>query len=150
YVNSNSYVSGTLGTPSTTVTNFMYGLIPGPSLGMESGSWTATIPATGVTPDSITSIFVDYSFPLSDYSITFPASPTGSFVNVGATPAGDPAILSSTGIKVGDLILLSNPLGSAVGEVTAVTATKITFADSDALKINQSGAAQGNIKYIAT
>ena len=149
YVTSNTYPTGTIGTPATTVTNFMFALLPGPARGMEKGSWTATIPATGTTPDSITSIYVDYSFPLSDYAITFPAAPTGSFVNVGATPAGDPAIMSPTGIKAGDLILLSNPLGSAIGEVTTPAANKITFADSDALKINQTGAAQGNIKNIS-
>jgi prepilin-type N-terminal cleavage/methylation domain-containing protein len=147
YVNSNTYTSGTLGTPATTVTNFMFGLIPGPSLGMEKGSWTATVPSTGATPDRITSVYVDYSFPLSDYSITIDS--TGTFVTAGATPAGDPAILSSTGIKVGDLILLMNTVGSAVGEVTTVTATKISFANGDALNVNQTGANSGTIKSIA-
>jgi hypothetical protein len=50
---------------------------------------------------------------------------------------------------VGDLILLSNNLGSAVGEVTGLTATTISFANLDPLNINQSGATTNNIKAIA-
>jgi hypothetical protein len=53
---------------------------------------------------------------------------------------------------VGDLILLNNNKGYAAGEVTGIAAaganTNITFADNDPLKMNQSGAANGNIKYI--
>jgi prepilin-type N-terminal cleavage/methylation domain-containing protein len=151
YLAARTYPSITSGSPPTTITNHMYGLVPGPNNGMENGSWTSTIPATGATPDSITTFYVDYSFPLNDYTITFPASPDGSYVNVGATPTGDPAILSPTGLQVGDLILLSNGTGSAVGEITTggLTATKITFANGDSLNINQTGAANGNIKAIS-
>ncbi len=39
---------------------------------------------------------------------------------------------------MGDLILLSNSVGSAIGEVTNVTANSITFANLDPLNINQS------------
>ena len=67
-------------------------------------------------------------------------------------PAGFPAILSPTGIQVGDLILLNNTRGPAVGEVTGISNAggRITFADADSLKVNQSGALNGNIKYIVT
>jgi prepilin-type N-terminal cleavage/methylation domain-containing protein len=147
YVNTNSYTTGTLGTPASTVTNFMYGLIPGPSLGMEKNSWTATVPSTGATPDRVTSVYVDYSFPLSDYSVTIDS--TGTFATLGATPATDPAILSATGLKVGDLILMENSLGSAVGEITTVTATRMSFANADALNINQTGATSGRIRDIS-
>jgi hypothetical protein len=46
--------------------------------------------------------------------------------------------------------LLSNNKGSAVGEVTGLDATSLTFAALDALNINQPGAQLGNIAYIAT
>jgi hypothetical protein len=66
---------------------------------------------------------------------------------------GFPAIISPGGITVGDLILLSNNNGSAMGEVTALApsggGTSISFSDGDPLKINQSGAPNGNIAYIA-
>ncbi len=148
YLAARTYPSITSGSPPSTTTNHMYGLIPGPANGMENGSWTSTIPATGAVPDSITAIYVDYSFPLNDYTITFPASANGSTITVGSTPTGDPAILSPTGLQVGDLILLVNNLGSAVGEITALTATSITFANSDKLNINQTGAANGKIGSI--
>jgi prepilin-type N-terminal cleavage/methylation domain-containing protein len=151
YVSANTYPNGTVGT--TAVSNYMYGLIPGPTNGMQSGSPSATIPATGQTPDSITLVYEDYSFPLSQYTVAFPASPDGTSVTVSPAPAGVPAILSPTGIKVGDLILLNNDTNggaSAVGEVTGISGggTTISFANSDPLKINQSAAPQGNIAYL--
>ena len=45
--------------------------------------------------------------------------------------------------------MLSNSLGTAVGEVTNLTPGSVTFADADALNINQNGAAQNNIKTIS-
>ncbi len=154
YLNAVNYPSGAIG--RATVSNYMYGIIPGPLDGMQVGG-PATIPATNITPDAITSIYVDYSFPLSQYTIAFQnVTGTGITATQPATPpAGFPAIVSPTGIVVGDLILLSNGTGSAIGEVSAVTATGggggiITFNDADPLNVNQSTAASGNIKYIAT
>jgi prepilin-type N-terminal cleavage/methylation domain-containing protein len=151
YVAANTYPDGTVGT--TAVSNYMYGLIPGPNNGMQVGSPSATIPATGQTPDSITVVYEDYSFPLSQYTASFPASPDGTSITVSAAPTGDPAILDPTGIKVGDLLLLNNNANggaSAVGEVTGISGggTIINFANSDPLKINQSAAPQGNIAYL--
>jgi type IV pilus assembly protein PilW len=147
YLVSDKYPSGTVGT--TTVANYMYGLIPGPLNGMQSGG-PATIAATSGTPDSITVIYEDYSFPLSQYTIALNAAGTVITATPPATPpAGFPAIVSPTGIVLGDLIMLTNNSGSAVGEVTGVTAAGtggiITFANGDPLKINQTGAASGNI-----
>jgi prepilin-type N-terminal cleavage/methylation domain-containing protein len=151
FVAANTYPDGTVGV--TAVSNYMYGLIPGPNNGMQVGSPSATIPATGQKPDSITLVYEDYSFPLSQYTVSFPKNPDGTSVTVSAAPAGVPAILSPTGIKVGDLILLSNNTNGgafAVGEVTGISGggTTISFADNDPLKINQSGAPQGNIAYL--
>jgi hypothetical protein len=153
YLVNNSYFNGTVG--ASVVTNHMYGLLPGPDNGIKAASWTATVPATGATADSVTSVYVDYSFPLSQYTITA-FGPGGTSITVQppvAPPAGFPAIISPTGINVGDLILLSNTTGAVVGEVTGLTpqgggVVDISFADGDALNINQSGAASGKIASI--
>jgi prepilin-type N-terminal cleavage/methylation domain-containing protein len=153
YLVSYKYPSGLVG--GVPISNYMYGLIPGPINGLEVGG-PAVIPATNATADSVTSIYVDYSFPLSQYTITFPDT-TGTSITAAppvAPPLGFPAIISPGGINKGDLILLSNSKGSAMGEVTALAPaganTTISFSDGDPLKINQSGAANGNIAYIAT
>jgi prepilin-type N-terminal cleavage/methylation domain-containing protein len=149
YLTSDKYPSGTVGT--TTVSNYMFGLIPGPLNGMESGG-TTTIAATKAVADSITSIYVDYSFPLSQYSVVLDPSNTFITLTPPATPpAGFPAIVSPAGIVIGDLIMLTNNSGSAVVEVTGVTATSggggvVTFANNDPLKFNQTGAASGSVK----
>jgi prepilin-type N-terminal cleavage/methylation domain-containing protein len=128
--------------PSTYPGNFMYGLIPGPLAGMERLG-VAAIPATGQTADAITSVYADFSFPLNQYVGTF-ADNTGTLVNFAIpapapVPALPPTINGPGGIQVGDLILLSNGFGSAVGEVTNLTATSLTFAANDKLNMNQPG-----------
>jgi type IV pilus assembly protein PilW len=136
--------------------NYMYGIIPGAGNGLESGG-PVTIAATNAGSDAITIIYSDYAFPLNQYTATFPAAnPNGDMVNFAppaAPPAGFPAIQSPTGLQLGDLILLSNPRGYAVGEITGIAAgaggsTNVAFANNDRLKMNQSGAASGNIKYL--
>ncbi|MGH9503104.1 MAG: PulJ/GspJ family protein [Terriglobales bacterium] len=135
---------------------FMYGIIPGAGNGIELGG-PATITATGTASDAITVIYADYAFPLNQYTTSIPAAnPLGdkvTFTPPAAPPAGFPAIQSPGGIQVGDLILFTNNLGSAVGEVTGIApggggSTNISFANGDPLKINQTGAASGNIKSI--
>jgi prepilin-type N-terminal cleavage/methylation domain-containing protein len=137
-------------------TNYMYGIVPGPGNGIESGG-PVTIAATGTGSDAITTIYADYAFPLSQYTATFPAAnPNGDLVNFAppaVPPAGFPAIQSPTGLQVGDLILLSNPKGYAVGEITGITpaaagSTDVRFANADPLNMNQSAAASGNIKFL--
>ncbi len=154
WINANQYISGNVGTPPIAFSNYMFGVIPRPANGMEKGG-PVSVPAmaaSGVLPDSATFIYVDYSFPLNQYIVTFPDN-TGTSINVAppaVPPPNFPAILSPNGIVVGDLILLTNPTGSAIGEVTGINpgGTVLTFANLDPLNINQSGAASGNIKYI--
>ena len=153
WLGNNNYPSGIVaGVP---VSNYLYGVIPGPNNGMELGGPTR-IAATGQGADAATIIYEDYSFPLNQYTVAFPgAPPNGTTINLtppAAPPPNFPGILSPNGIQVGDLILLNNPLGWAVGEVTGISAGggTISFADADPLNINQSGATKGNIKYIAT
>jgi prepilin-type N-terminal cleavage/methylation domain-containing protein len=132
--------------------NYMFGIIPGFNNGVEAG---AVIPAApGQVNDSITVIYADYNFPLNEYDVNFPAGgpPTGVIVNIAANPAFIPApplVTAAGGLQVGDLILLSNSAGNAVGEVTGFTAGTISFADLDPLQINQSGAAANNIAALA-
>jgi len=131
--------------------NYMYGIIPGYSNGVEANAVIPAAPAPAVN-DSITSIYADYNFPLWEYTIAFVGATGGQITltpNAIYSPA-PPAINSAGGIQVGDLIMLSNSLGTAVGEVTQPpTATTITFGNLDVLNINQSGAATNNIKAIS-
>jgi prepilin-type N-terminal cleavage/methylation domain-containing protein len=150
----NTYPTGVIG--GSAVTNYMFGIIPGPANGMELGGPLA-VTATGTPSDAITVAYTDYAFPLNQYTATFPAAnPNGDVVNFAPPaipPANFPAIQSPTGLQVGDLILLNNTTGYAVGEVTGIApagggSTNVTFANGDPLNINQTGAAKGNIKYI--
>ena len=134
------------GTPTFTP-NFMTGILPGYNNGVEA---KAAIPATlGVRNDSITVIYADLSFPLNQYWLDFPTpTSTGTQLNVNVPfPAPNPLpvkVTSVGGIQVGDVIWLTNGPANAVGEVTAVSDTSLTFADNDALNLNQSGAAITN------
>ena len=132
--------------------NYMYGVIPGFSNGVENNDVVTAAPPP-IVNDSITVIYADYNYPLWEYNITFPVPNNGGSIALAANPAFVPApplINAAGGIQVGDLIMLSNSLGTAVGEVTDITPGTITFADTDALNINQNGAAQNNIKAIST
>lgn len=150
-LNAHNFPNGIVaGTP---IFNQLYGIMPGPGNGLEAGFPATKIPASNSVPDSITSIYVDYTFPLNQYIVAFPDN-TGTSITVAppaAPPAGFPTILSPTGIKVGDLILLTTSLQkSAIGEVTGISADggTISFANGDPLDINQTGAASGNIASI--
>jgi hypothetical protein len=132
--------------------NYMYGVIPGFNNGVEAN---AVIPAAPppIVNDSITVIYTDYNFPLQEYNITFPTPGDGTNITLTPNPTyvpPPPLITAAGGIQVGDLIILSNSLGTAIGEVTSLGPTFIDFADRDPLNINQNGAASNNIKAIST
>ncbi|MFZ0863527.1 MAG: prepilin-type N-terminal cleavage/methylation domain-containing protein [Candidatus Sulfotelmatobacter sp.] len=131
--------------------NYMYGIIPGFNNGVEANAVIPAAPAA--INDSITSIYCDYNFQLFEYNVAFTVPGNGGSITLTPNPVyvpPPPAINGAGGIQVGDLIYLSNVLGAAVGEVTNVSATVITFADADPLNINQSGATSNNIKAIST
>lgn len=146
--------NGTCHVPGNTypTNNYMYGIIPGFSNGVEASAVVPAAPAPAVN-DSITSVYTDYNFPLWEYNVTFTVPGSGGAItltpNATYVPA-PPLITAAGGIQVGDLIMLSNSLGTAVGEVTGLTAGGISFANLDPLNINQSGAATNNIKAIST
>ena len=132
--------------------NYMYGIIPGYSNGVEASAVVAAAPPPAIN-DSITSIYADYNFPLWEYDVTFPVPGNGNAITVTPNAAYVPAPPfpnAAGGIQVGDLIMLSNSLGTAVGEVTGITQTGIAFADLDPLNINQNGAGSNNIAAIST
>jgi prepilin-type N-terminal cleavage/methylation domain-containing protein len=131
--------------------NYMYGIIPGYRNGVEANAAIPAAPAA--INDSVTSIYADYNFPLWEFNVTFPVPGNGTSIGVVANPVyspAPPAVNSAGGIQVGDLIMLSNNLGTAVGEVTGLTATTIAFANLDPLNFNQNSATSNNIKAIST
>jgi prepilin-type N-terminal cleavage/methylation domain-containing protein len=138
-----------------TTNNNMYGIIPswrGSKNPITDGTNTSTS-----NPDAISVVYADTTFGLQYYTPTLAglgtANPTVTFVFVAPNPPPNPlpatwppAAINDpiVGLKVGDLVLLSNSTGSAVGEVTNVVGNVVTFANGDPLRINQSGAAAGN------
>lgn len=130
--------------------NYMYGIIPGFNNGVESNAVVPAAPAA--VNDSITSIYCDYNFQLWEYNVTFTVPGNGGSITLAPNPVYVPApppLNGAGAIQVGDLILVSNSLGTAVGEVTNRDATTITFADLDPLNFNQSGATSNNIQAIS-
>ena len=136
--------------PATPNDNYMYGIIPGYKNGVEANAVIPAAPAPAIN-DSITVIYADYNFPLFEYNGTFVAGSKGASMTVAAI-AGDtpPAINSAGGIQVGDLVMVTGAGLTGVGEVTGLTATTLSFANLDALNINQSAAASGNLAAIQT
>ncbi|HEY6305250.1 MAG TPA: prepilin-type N-terminal cleavage/methylation domain-containing protein [Candidatus Angelobacter sp.] len=109
----------------------------------------------GITTDGITLVYVDQSLlsaACSNWSSTqVTVDPTGTVITVPGTlcPAlNDPV----TGLSVGDMMIVSNANGSAIGEVTGpfpTSPTEIDFAAGDPLGMNVPGAISGNIAGLA-
>lgn len=147
------YVPGATYPKSGTGTiNYMYGILPGFNNGVQNG---VVIPsAPGVVNDSITSVYCDYNFPLTNFNFTFPSTTQANVavVNGGTLPNN---ILAPGGLNVGDLLLfvVSTPgngtgnqgtslaqTAAAVGEITGIpNGATILFAANDALNFNQTG-----------
>jgi prepilin-type N-terminal cleavage/methylation domain-containing protein len=127
--------------------NYLTGVLPGYNNGVQG---KATIPsAPGARNDSITVIYADYNFPLNQYWLDFPTpTSTGTQLDVDVplpAPSALPSLVTAVGgIQVGDVLWLSSSAGNAVGEVTALSSTSLTFADNDALNLNQSAASVKN------
>jgi prepilin-type N-terminal cleavage/methylation domain-containing protein len=106
-------------------------------------------PATTETTDAIAMAYVDPS-------LNWTAYPTNVVADDGSTltmPAATTPVLAdpAVGLNVGDMLLLQNINGSAVGLVTTFNpATRvITFATLDPMNINQPAAPVGNIKALS-
>ena len=160
YVPSFTYPSNT----GTGTANYMYGIIPGFSNGVESG---LAIPnAPGQINDSITSIYCDYNFPLTNFAFTVNAGGT----SVGVAPAttivpGSPTnILQAGGLTTGDLLMFTvstpgNGTGvsgnslvqnaAVVAEITSIpNNTIMDFNTTDPLNFNQA-AGTNNLTAVA-
>jgi prepilin-type N-terminal cleavage/methylation domain-containing protein len=143
--------------------NFLYGIEPGFNNGVESGAVIVNAPAA--VNDSITSIYCDYNFPLTNFTFTFPTttSATVTVVNAAVTPNN---ILAPGGLNVGDLLLflVSTPgngktsqgtstaqTATAVAEITGIPNNlAITFAGGDALNFNQAATAANSLANAIT
>jgi prepilin-type N-terminal cleavage/methylation domain-containing protein len=133
--------------------NYMYGILPGFGNGVQSAAVITAAPAA--VNDSITSIYCDYNFPLTNFNFTFPSGTqaTVAVINGGVTPNN---ILAPGGLNVGDLLLFTvgtpgngktaqgtsiAQTAAAVAEITGIpNGTTINFVAGDALNFNQVGA----------
>jgi hypothetical protein len=129
----------------------MYGILPGYKNGVEANAVITAVPAPAFS-DSITVIYADYTFPLWEYNMFFTAGSNGGAVTLTPNAAYSPApppINGAGGIQQGDLIMISGGGLTSVGEVFAPpTATGVSFANLDALNMNQSGALSGNLAAV--
>jgi len=127
--------------------NYMYGVIPGFSNGVEANAVIPAAPAPAIN-DSVTVVYADYNFQVWEYWACFQGGTNGGAMNLYPNTAYNPApplVNSAGGVQQGDLILVSGGGLTAVGEVTNLTTTSLTFANGDPLNINQSAAASGNL-----
>ena len=129
--------------PNVPSKNYMYGIIPGWSNGVEKSVAIANAP--GARNDSITSIYCDYNYPLWQYKIVFASATQITLTPNAIFVPPPPPINGIGGINTGDLILLvvtapptpgngTNLVqtGAAVGEVTSVPdAGTINFVGGD-------------------
>jgi prepilin-type N-terminal cleavage/methylation domain-containing protein len=131
YILNNTYPTG----------NYMNYVIPGPGSGMRTTG-------PGPNTDSTTIIYSDNTYTgLYQYPLTAMAA-DGSSITFDARTA--PAITNAAnGLTIGDLLLLSNNIGFAVGEVTSVNVNgTVGLANLDTLNVNQTGATGGKVGAI--
>jgi len=145
YITGGTYPNNGAGTP-----NYMFPLIPGFNTGVQNGAVITAAP--GQINSSITAIYCDYNFPLTNFRFTFPNTTTSTVavINGGVTPNN---ILAPGGLQVGDLLMFTvatpgngtTSNGTALVQNAAVVAeitgipnnTTINFATGDALNMNQ-------------
>jgi len=105
---------------------------PGPSLGPV---------VLGVATDVVTLMYADPTLSLNQYPLVSVAADGSSMTVDNRT-----SITGANGLKVGDVVLFTNPLGSAMQVVTQTNNNQtVNFGLNDALGLNQRGAAQGTI-----
>ncbi|HYM78885.1 MAG TPA: prepilin-type N-terminal cleavage/methylation domain-containing protein [Candidatus Dormibacteraeota bacterium] len=145
YVTGGTYPNSATGSP-----NYMYAIEPGFGTGVQNAAVITAAP--GQTNSSITSVYCDYNFPLSNFTFAIPAAGTSATVGVINAAITPNNILAPGGLQVGDLILftVSTPgngksasgtslvqNAAVVAEVTGIPSnTALTFATGDALNFN--------------
>jgi len=96
-------------------------------------------------PDALVVAYADRSISLG----TVPTVPATGSADI--NPSGSQVNLNNaTGVRIGDLIMLKNVHGAALGMVTNVipATNTLVFANNDPLNINQPGATGGNISSL--
>jgi type II secretory pathway pseudopilin PulG len=151
---------------NTGVANYMYGIIPGYNNGVQNG--TAIPNASAQRNDSVTVIYNDYNFPLTNFSFAITGPTTATATLVGTPNALLPINpLAPGGLNVGDLLLFlvsvpgtggsnGNSLvqtAAVVAEITGIAGSgpwALTFNAGDALNLNQTGATANNLSSVST
>lgn len=163
YVPSHNYPTNV----STGVANYMYGIIPGNANGVQGGLTISSAPAQ--RDDSITTVYEDYNFPLSNFTFVITSATSATAALVVSPNASLPTnILGAGGLNVGDLLLFvvstpGNGTGSSgtslvqnaavVAEITGISGGGpwvLTFNTGDALNLNQTGSTSNNLSSLAT
>ncbi|HTZ81871.1 MAG TPA: prepilin-type N-terminal cleavage/methylation domain-containing protein [Candidatus Acidoferrales bacterium] len=163
YVPSHTYPTNV----STGVANYMYGIIPGNANGVQGGVTIAAAPAQ--RDDSITTIYEDYNFPLTNFTFAITSTTTATATLIASPNTSMPTnILGAGGLNVGDLLLFTvstpgNGTGGTgtsmvqnaaiVAEITGIAGAGpwvLTFATGDALNLNQTGTTSNNLSSLAT
>src|SRR4029077_10531154 len=135
--------------PKQGTTPYLYGLIPG----WKSGP---TLNASQGATDVVTVVYTDSTFYLNCYTATITSSTVVTFTQPSPLTCVLPSGVTSpqnvndsvVGLAPGDLVLFSfTP--NVVAEVTAVNGNVITFTSGDALNMNSTTAASGNLAHAA-
>jgi len=159
YITGGTYPNSASGTA-----NYMYAIEPGFGTGVQNAAVINAAPAA--TNSSLTVVYCDYNFPLTNFTWTFPSSTTSSVALVPVPTAGMPTnILAPGGLQVGDLLMfnVSTPgngksaSGTSMVQNSAVVAeitglpnnTNVNFATGDALNFNFSSGSN-NLASVAT
>jgi prepilin-type N-terminal cleavage/methylation domain-containing protein len=127
--------------PATYVT--LPSVAPGAALGPQNAN------TLGVATDMVNIIYADQTLPI----VSTNAPPNSQFVSISANGSQvtvDPSNpISGAGVNnpivPGDLIMLTNPVGSRIQCVTGVAGQVITFNAGDLFNLNQRGAPNGSL-----
>jgi len=153
---------GTYPNSATGSANYMYAIEPGFGTGVQNAAVITAAPAA--TNSSLTTVYCDYNFPLTNFTFTFPSS-TVSNVAVISGAVTPNNILAPGGLQVGDLLMFTVATpgngktssgtslvqnAAVVAEITGIpNGTTLDFATGDALNFNF-GSGTNNLASVAT
>ena len=153
---------GTYPNSATGSANYMYAIEPGFGTGVQNAAVITAAPAA--TNSSLTTVYCDYNFPLTNFTFTFPSS-TVSNVAVISGAVTPNNILAPGGLQVGDLLMFTVATpgngktssgtslvqnAAVVAEITGIpNGTTLDFSTGDALNFNF-GSGTNNLASVAT
>lgn len=124
--------------PGPGTMQFPVGLATLPALSPGNGLGPTLL---GVATDVVSVLYADRTLELGKFPLVS-ISPDGTEITVNAATS----LTGPSGLRAGDLILFTNPLGNALQMVTAAPVGQtVTFADNDPMALNQRTAAGGTI-----